>query len=207
MSLQAYGLTGRKRKQDYVGEIEARRPYLAYKKEQADTEAYRNKVLALQSDKIKADEKAATRASVIGLGQLGMSTYFGKKRDDALEEIISGSGKDVVKGAVAPTLSGADPTGTGPGMVPMELGGTAKTPGFMSSLKSGASNWGTIAGSSLSGGAAGGELAARFFGDNTLTRAAGGAVVAGGLGYLASGDPYTAGISALFGGGIASLFG
>ena len=76
MNMHQYGITGRLRRPDNVGAIEAMRPYLAYKKEQSDLADYREKTLALEKDRIDAEEKANTRASIIGLGKLGAESYF-----------------------------------------------------------------------------------------------------------------------------------
>ena len=219
MNVQSYGTTGRKYRPNYVGAINAMTPYLPRKKELADLEAYRNKTLGLETrrldtetgfveDTLEANKKASDTASMIGLGQLGVSAYQGRKRDEGLKEVLSGGGggKDV-SGTVTPDLATAG-TGYrgdlgGEGIVPGTTPTPAKT-GFWSGLKGGASNWGNIAASSLVGGTVGAGLGEKYvpIGGRKEKRIIGGAVTAGGMSYLSSGDPYTAALSAIFGGAL-----
>jgi len=229
MDPQTYALTGKRRKPDYVGVINANTPYLPRKKELADLEAYRSRTLDLETRRLKSEEqlardaleankKATDTSSLIGLGQLGISTYTGAERNKKLNEIIAGSGVDTgktVAGTVAPTAPTAgtgdigDTNPFGPSASGDSFGGgkaigsiseNAGKTDFWSGLGKGASNWGNIASSSLVGGTVGAGLGEKIFGKNTSSRVIGGAAVAGGLSYLSSGDPYTAGLSAIFGG-------
>ena len=211
--MQAYAVTGRRYRPDYVGLIEAKRRYLPEKKRISDEAEYRKNILALETEsqglareRLEADEKASTMSSAIGLGQLGLESHYGLKRDTKLAEILEGGGGKV-EGAVVPDVSGGtvkdawggeyDFSGGVKG-VSGAVADTSKT-GFWSGLKTGASKWGPIAASSLTGGTVGAELGEKFIGGKE-GRIIGGGVAAGGLGYLASGDPYTAGISMIFGG-------
>ena len=223
-NMQSYGLTGRIRKPDYVGVINANALYLPKKKELADLEAYRTKTLdfenrrltaeqQLAKDTLEANKKSTDTSNLIGLGQLGVSSYQGAQRDKKLDEIISGSGSGKeVAGTVTPTSPTAgtgDIGDTNPFGPSAENYGGGKSIGsisenagktdFMFGLKGGASNWGNIISSSLVGGTVGAGLGEKVGGKNTISRAIGGGVTAGALSYLSSGDPYTAGLSAIFG--------
>ena len=204
--MQAYGLTGRRYSPNYVSMIEAERRYLPEKYRLREEKAYRDKSLRLAEDRLEAEKDAATKSQLIGLGNLGLSTYMGMKRDKGVRDLIENTGF----GAGEATPSATPSAGTGkPGSFgpSSEYGPTATQEVGSNVFGSLKSNWLPIAGTAVAGGPIGGELAAKYFGDNTITRAIGGGVVAGGLGYLSTGDPYAAGISALFGGGLAALFG
>ena len=206
-NLQSFGLTGRRSRPDFVGSINARTPFLGTKKRLEDEEEFRNRTLALQAkriaseeglarDRLEAGKKASTTASAIGLGEVGLSSFLGRRRDEKLAEIISGGGGRA-EGAATP--SGDFEFGGGGGFGDFD-GITESSGGFIPSLTKGAKNFGSIFASSITGGTAGAVLGERIGGENTLSRVAGGAITSGALGYLASGDPYTAGLSALFGG-------
>ena len=226
MNLQSFGLTGRKIRPDYVGAINANASYLPRKKALADEEAYRDKTLALETDRLRRETELANKqlenqvegenkSSVIGLGQLAYETKAGMNRDKKLTAMLDGGGGKGVAGAVTaepmagelgdPNPMGVDKVASGTSIGSISEGAGGK--GFWSGVKGGLSDWGTVASSSLAGGVVGGDLGAKAFGDNTFSRVAGGAVASGLLGYLASSDPYTAGLSAIFGGSIAGLFG
>ena len=216
MNTQAFGLTGRKIRPDYVGVINTNAQYLPRKKELADLEAYRNKTLDLETRRLSADEqlsrdtleankKSSDTANLIGVGQLGVSTYMGAQRDKKLDEIIAGGGGGgkTAPGSVAPEMK----TGT-EGWDDISPSTTAPAPAktdLWSGLKGGASNWGTIASSSLVGGTVGAGLGEKVLGKNTSSRVIGGAVTSGALSYLSSGDPYTAALSAIFGGALGGF--
>ena len=223
-NLQFYGLTGRKTKPNYVDIINAQTPYLSRKKAIKDEEAYRNKVLALQEselsqtsvlarERLEAEKKASTRAMGIGLGQLGIETYTGRKRDQELKAIIEGAtgGKGAATTTPSKAAYGLSDAYDASGNFAADIGDKLNIkPSFfskegitdVSSWKAGLSKWGPIAVGALTGGTVGAELGEKFlpFGGERERRIIGGAATAGGLSYLASGDPYTAAISTLLGG-------
>uniref|UniRef100_A0A6M3JG40 Uncharacterized protein n=1 Tax=viral metagenome TaxID=1070528 RepID=A0A6M3JG40_9ZZZZ len=232
-NLQASGITaGRIRRPDYVGVINANTAYLPKKKELADLETYRNRTLDLGNknldletirvaedqrlarDTLEANKKSSDTANLVGLGQLGVSSFQGAQRDKKLDEIIAGSGgggSKAVTGTVAPEPV-ESVSGSGPQQFdePYKAGGAsvataAPKTDFWSGLKGGASNWGNIASSTLVGGTVGAGLGEKVLGKNASSRVIGGAVTAGGLSYLSSGDPYTAAISAIFGGALGGF--
>ena len=220
-NMQAYGLTGRKIRPNYVDVINSDVKYLPQKKALKDEQDYRNRSLALTEENMRLNEGLAkdqldyrkgedTKASVVGLGQLALETDRGFKKDKALTAMLEGGGGKAT-GGVEPAVMGDKSLGA--------LGGEDFVPGktdasFLSKegltnaegWKQGASNWGPIIGSSLTGGTVGADLAAKAFGDNTATRVLGGAATSGLLSYLASGDPYTAAISFLGGGAVGGLW-
>lgn len=226
--MQYYGLTGRKYKPDYVGVINANTRYLPAKKSLADEEAYRKRSLDLTSrsidqsnqlgrDVLEQNQKSADTSALIGLGQLGYSAKTGRARDEKLLNMLEGGGgtEKAPSGTAAPeTVSGMQGVDTAKDTI-MDPGTyatptvAAKPGGFMSGLTQGASNWGDIGMSSLVGGTVGAGLGEKYvpFGGRSTRRAIGGAATSGLLSYLSSGDPYTAGISALLGGGLSKIFG
>lgn len=231
MNLQNYALTGRKTRPDYVGVINANLGYLPRKKELADTEEYRKNLLALEEkgldideqrianetqlakDALEANKKSSDTANLIGLGQLGASTYMGAKKNKEVKKILDvasgGGGGKSVTGTV-PSSYGESDAKIGAGGYAADVATTPavptaaapKTTDFWSGVKGGAKDIGTIAASSLVGGALGRQLGEKYvpIGGQKEKRIIGGAATAGALSYLSSGDPYTAGISALLGG-------
>lgn len=221
--MQYYGLTGRKIKPDYVGVVNAGTKYLPQKKELADTEEYRNKMLALDAeslaqnerfakDTLKAREKETEQSTLIGLGQLGMKANQGRTRDAALKEVLTGGGGGKAPGAISPDVSGS----TSSALIPdgdntrvssnYGLGGASKAGnGIWEGLKGGASNWGDIAMGTMAGATVGAKLGEKYISKNDTGRAIGGAVTSGALSYLSSGNLYTSAISSIFGGALAAL--
>ncbi len=264
---QAYALTGRRQRPNYVDEINARRPYLGRRKELEDQKAYRERTLGLETDRQAAEEayrnrlfgfeesrqageadyraatlaagedrttkeglyrdkafsaqetwnikeaeiasnwniyqkdkdardmafarqqadykrRAGDRASAIGLGNLFMKASQGRQRDKA-GGFFGLGGKD---GGGGPRY--ADDAGGG----------------FYSNLKEGASNIGPIASSTLAGGTVGARLTSRFIDDTPVARGFGGAAASGMLNYAQTGNVYSAGLSAIFGGLLGGLF-
>ena len=236
--MQYYGLTGRKIKPDYVGVLNAGARNLpaqkqiadeeAYRtKTLADTEAYRDKSFALEADRmaqeeklardtLKANEKESENATYIGLGQLGVSAFQGRKRDAALKEAITGGGSSgKTSGSVAPTVSGDTSAGGKESLIPdgdntrtgtMGLGSSTPSTGVWEGIKGGASNWGDIAAGTLAGATVGSKLGEKLIDDTDLGRAAGAALTSGALSYMSSGNLYTAAISSIFGGALGALF-
>jgi len=218
MNMQSFGLTGRKYRPNYVGAINAMTPFLPQKKALKDEAAYRTKTLDFEKrrldtetrfsqDTLDANKKAADTSAMIGMGQLGVSAYQGRKRDEGLKEVLSGGGGKEVSGTVTPTAMGKDggavkdydmAAGAGP-----SSSAVGKTD-FWSGLKGGAKNYGNIISSSLVGGTVGAGLGEKYvpIGGKKEKRIIGGAATAGALSYLSSGDPYTAGLSAIFGGAL-----
>ena len=220
---QYYGLTGRKIRPNYVEAINASTKYLPREKALKDEEDYRTKSLNLQTkrideetrlaqDAIDANREASDRSAMIGLGQLGVSTYQGAQRDKKLDEILSGGGDKTATGTVTPEVVASDKGSIGGEKYDMAAGlkpsdtAPAKTD-FWSGFKSGASKWGPIATGAIVGGTAGADLGKKWvpIGGEKEKRIIGGAATAGALSYLASGDPYTAAISAIFGGGLGAF--
>ena len=226
MALQYYGSTGRKYKPDYVGVINANRALLPTIKSLKDEENYRNRLYSLETnrlsqneqlakDQLKSSEKASDTSALIGLGQLGYNARAGRLREEGLKQTLSGgetAGK--APGTVQPTVT---PEAGGSPLTfdePYKGGGGAaavadagKSTDFLSGLKTGASNWGDIAMGAAVGGTVGAGLGEKYvpIGGTREKRIIGGAATSGLLSYLSSGDPYTAGISALFGGSIGGF--
>jgi len=224
INMQPYAVTGRKYRPNYVDIINTERAYLPRRKELKDLEEYRNKTLGLEAtrianetqmarDTLEANKKSSDTSAMIGLGQLGASAYQGRTRDEKLSAMLGkGGGKDV-PGSVVPTV-GPSSSGT-PGIGQGDYGGTVGEGGpgttmdsVWSGLKGGAKNWGSIASGALVGGTVGAGLGEKYvpFGGQKERRAIGGAATAGALSYLSSGDPYSAAISALFGGAFGGFF-
>jgi len=186
---------------------------LPRKKALADEEKYRGDVLGLQrlqmdesrrfsEDQLNEQERQGTISSAVGLGNLALSAKQGADRTKSTKEILDvvhGGGGTAQSGTIKPEIDIAKDTVMEPGSyaTPTVTGGSTD---FLTGLKEGASKWGDIATGALAGGAIGSELASKAFGKNTTTKVLGGAAGAGLLSYLSSGDPYTAGISAIFGG-------
>lgn len=230
---QTYGLTGgpgRKYRPNYVDIIEARKKFLPQKKALADEENYRNRSFALDErtleenariarETLEANKKSADTSSLIGLGQLAITSKQGFDKDKKLNDIISGGGGGKgATGTVTPTsptagtgdIGDTNPFGPsadnyGGGKAIGSISENAGKTDYWSGLKGGASNWGNITSSSLVGGTVGAGLGEKVFGKNTSSRVIGGAVTAGALSYLSSGDPYTAALSAIFGGSLGGF--
>ena len=134
-------------------------------------------------------------AMMLGLGNLGVQGYMGHKRNTAIESLLT---PEVSKATAAPALSKVTPNTPGvmsSGQVPSGSGimttPSAKTPGFFS--KAGLSNvpgWKSslTSGSTWLGGMAGTVGAnALYKGDNKVKKAAIGAGVGGAVSWAASG--------------------
>ena len=221
INMQPYAVTGRKYRPNYVDIINTERAYLPRRKELKDLEEYRNKTLGLEAtrianetqmarDTLEANKKSSDTSAMIGLGQLGASAYQGRTRDEKLSAMLGegGSGKDV-SGAVTPAVVSDKSFGAlgGEDFIPGKTDASF-TDNVWSGLKGGAKNWGSIASGALVGGTVGAGLGEKYvpFGGQKERRAIGGAATAGALSYLSSGDPYSAAISALFGGAFGGFF-
>lgn len=221
INMQQYAVTGRRYRPNYVDIIEAEKRYLPQRKALRDEQIYRDKNFALSErelaedtrlgrEALEANQKASDTSALIGLGQLGTSAYQGRTRDAKLSALLAeggGGGKDVT-GVVAPTVS---PTNYPENSISPGAGvgteGLKPTDGIWSGIKGGAKNWGSIASGALVGGTVGAGLGEKYvpFGGKAERRTIGGAATAGALSYLSSGDPWTAGISAIFGGAIGRI--
>ena len=218
---QIYGLSGRSIKPNYVAAVNSGVAGLGKRKEIADTEEYRKKTLALEAEKmaqneslardmLDAQEKETEQSNVIGLGQLGYKAYQGRQRDTALKEVLTGGGgTDKSGGSLSPSFSGNDTMKASDeaftSETPSSFGLGSKASGIWEGVKGGASNWGDIAMGTGVGATLGASLGEKYISKNDTGRAIGGAVTAGALSYLSSGNPYTAALSSIFGGGLAAL--
>jgi len=199
---QMSAVTGRRYRTPYVDIINAQTPYLPQiRQAEADAE-YRDKVLAqnqqqldLARDQAEWQAGQEKTANIIGLGKLGLDTYFGLKRNSMLDSAIN-----------APTALPEGALGAG-AMSPASA--TAEGGGFLSGLKTAggrvtetASRWAPAGIGGLTGYAFGDDVGqfVPFGGEKEKATVGGAAVGALSGAIMSGGDPTTMLVSGLVGG-------
>jgi len=198
---QISAVTGMRKKPRYRDVVEAEAAYMPERYALREQKKYRSSLLEAERDRLAKEEeltlksleeqsKQTKRAGAIGLGQLGITGYFGYQQNKALGA-----------GAKAAKTGTQTATSAGPGFF-SKAGITSKA-GWGSAAKSFAPYAG-----GLTGALVGPKLGEEYipFGGSTGKKVLGGALTGAGAGALFSGgNPYATAISAFIG-GLGGLF-